>query len=241
MDSQTGTSFDTSEETPEKPWDILSPEVHAIVRASASVTRCCGRSSTAPYPKAGNVVPDPWNDAFSSSQVPEDLRMHYGITSRSTHRHGRSPRPRRRQAPEPGAFGGSGSAIPCRPVTAGERAAFRAAGGTGRDPLPPPRLRSENPGFRQRGFLADGRVDGANRGAEGPPERRSPGGAAASVRRGARGDLPVPRPEDRIPPFLSRGENLTFDFVTGSTTGTGSGAPCWAPRSARSSAPSRRG
>src|SRR3989304_6351211 len=61
-------------------------------------------------------------------------------------------------------------------------------------------LPSGNPGTRQRGFLGDGRGAGADRGAEGPPERRPPGGAAAAFHRGARGDLPVPRPEEPDPP-----------------------------------------
>ena len=43
--------------------------------------------------------------------------------------------------------------------------------------------------------------------------------------------------KNRILPFLSRGENLAFAFEDG----IDSAAPCWAPRSARPSAPSRRG
>jgi len=76
---------------------------------------------------------------------------------------------------------------------------------------------------------------GANRGAEVRRKHRSPGGAAAAVRREPRRFTSSSSGRTGSPVPLPR-ENLTFDFVTGSTTGPVPGRPA-APRSARSSAP----
>jgi len=128
--------------------------------------------------QGGNVVPDPWDDAILFQPGPEDLRMHYGLPPIPP-RNGRF-RPSPAQAgPGTGAIGGSGART-LRPVTAGERAASTPQEEPGE--ILSRSGSVQRSGFRQREFLADGRVAGriASRRS---PERRSPGGAAAAVRR----------------------------------------------------------
>ena len=140
---------------------------------------------------------------FSSSQVRKICGMHYGdylpIPSATSGRLPSGFRAAGRR--EPGISGGSGRGGRTPPRDPGRKTNRLPHRRRNRErSFPPSRLPSENPVFRQRGYLGDGRGAGANRGAEGSPERRSPGGAAAPVRRGTRGDLPVPRPEEPDPP-----------------------------------------
>src|SRR5512140_100367 len=120
----------SAEETPENLGVSLSPEVPCRSTRSWPELRgaAAGRLRRS-YPKAGNLVPDPWIHAILFQPGPEDLRNALrGLPPDLFRGHRGFPRiPRAGGRREPGVSGGSGRAVPRRPVPAGKRTAFHAA------------------------------------------------------------------------------------------------------------------